>query len=220
MWDSPELRQRFNAKFSVGNPDDCWLWLGSTNPKGYGLFRAPPEQLAHRVAYRLEREEIPIGMSICHVCDNPPCVNPTHLFIGTHADNMADMAAKGRSGVRPRLPRHLNARARFSEKDVEDMVLRYVSGETQASIAKTYETCQGVIGKIVRARCNVNSRFRRARGLSSANGKLSDEDAIEIRRLYRSGLSQESIGRAFGVSQASVSAIIRRVTFAYLPENE
>lgn len=78
----------------------CWLWTGAT-ARGYGTFGSGGQfgrnVLAHRFAWQRKNGPIPAGMVICHSCDNPPCVNPAHLWIGTHADNVADKIAKGRS---------------------------------------------------------------------------------------------------------------------------
>ena len=79
--------------------DDCWEWSGPRNRQGYGTSRslvAGIRAKAHRVAWMLSRGSIPDGIFVCHHCDNPPCCNPAHLFLGTHAENMRDMVQKDR----------------------------------------------------------------------------------------------------------------------------
>lgn len=77
---------------------DCWLWSGFNNPKGYGNFTIESGRvvLSHRFAYEISVGVIPEGSCVLHRCDTPACVNPAHLFIGSKADNNADMMAKGR----------------------------------------------------------------------------------------------------------------------------
>ena len=90
---------RFWAK--VDKTDSCWLWTAAKVRHGYGLFHWPQgdrqaQGTAHRYSWRLHRGEIPAEMFVLHRCDNPSCVNPDHLFLGTHRENMKDKMAKGR----------------------------------------------------------------------------------------------------------------------------
>lgn len=91
------ISQRFWSKVRIG--DGCWEWTASTHKFGYGqLFvewKARPLQ-AHRVSWELHFGEIPKGKHVLHKCDNPLCVRPDHLFLGTHEDNLSDMNRKGR----------------------------------------------------------------------------------------------------------------------------
>ncbi len=91
------LEKRFWPKVKRNSPDECWPWIGAEHGNGYGgisvLGKSTP---AHRVAYALANGEPPGAMFVLHRCDNPRCCNPSHLFLGTHQDNMDDMVRKDR----------------------------------------------------------------------------------------------------------------------------
>ena len=90
--------QRFNKKYVINEVTDCWEWTHSVNNIGYGMFRFSSSGMrtAHRVSYELFNGPIPKGLAVCHSCDNPICVNPEHLWVGTLKQNAQDMVAKGR----------------------------------------------------------------------------------------------------------------------------
>lgn len=88
---------RFWAKVLIGKDDDCWIWRGARLPRGYGhiTWRMKTES-AHRVAWRIAFGDIPGDLHVLHRCDNPSCVNPNHLWLGTASDNIKDGVRKGR----------------------------------------------------------------------------------------------------------------------------
>ena len=89
---------RFMKKVSPEALTGCWLWTGATQTFGYGKVTVNWKSYsAHRLSWILHKGEIPAGMSVLHHCDNPACVSPSHLFLGSQFDNMKDMARKGRS---------------------------------------------------------------------------------------------------------------------------
>ena len=96
------LLQRFEDKYIPVTESGCWLWIGATNPAGYGKMGIRVDRNkyryidSHRISHILFKGEIPEGIQVLHQCDNPSCVNPEHLFLGTQVNNMQDMISKGR----------------------------------------------------------------------------------------------------------------------------
>lgn len=96
----PVSQQRFIERFEekIEKIDSCWIWVGAFFKSGYGRFSFGKKKVrAHRFSYELYIGKIPKGIYVLHRCDNPCCVNPLHLFLGTHLDNMMDMESKGRA---------------------------------------------------------------------------------------------------------------------------
>ncbi len=117
----------------------CWLWNGTRHGDGYGHFKVDGHtEKAHRVAYELTFGEIPAGMLVCHSCDNPPCINPVHLFLGTDADNVHDRVQKGRSAGKVSLAQAAEIRS------------LYASGQmTQAAVGRRFGIGQDSVSRIV-----------------------------------------------------------------------
>ncbi len=121
---------RFRRKVDVRGPDECWLWTGSRTPFGHGYFW-PKRGLgvgAHRYAWMEAYGPIPDGLFVCHRCDNPGCVNPRHLFVGTQKDNMADCSRKGRVSRR--------GAPKLAEDDVRSVRERFAAGAPARALAR------------------------------------------------------------------------------------
>jgi len=124
----------------------CWEWDASRTSQGYGRFSLDKKMvLVHRLIYEMVNGPIPDGLCVCHHCDNPPCVNPSHLFIGTNADNVRDRDEKGRTSSRKGSD---NTQAKLTEGNVKDIRTRLTEGETTASVARMFGVSQRNIRKI------------------------------------------------------------------------
>lgn len=123
----------------------CWEWRGCLTQKGYGRFKMDGQCfLAHRASWLLQRGEIPAGMCVCHHCDNPACINPDHLFLGTNEDNVKDRVLKGRSA---RSDGEHNANAKLSWSDV--YFIRS-SDKTSTELAGQYGLTIAAVAKVKR----------------------------------------------------------------------
>jgi hypothetical protein len=148
------LLNRLNGKFTIS--DDCWNWTAGKDKNGYGQIKINRKQFrAHRVMYEAVKGSIPKGLVVMHSCDNPSCVNPDHLQIGTNKDNSQDMIKKGRKhlifgGENQRGEK--NGRALITEDDVREIRKRHANGERQVDIAIDYGLTQIGVSKITTRR--------------------------------------------------------------------
>lgn len=152
---TPEIIARFWSNVDrSGGPDACWEWQGSRHPFGYGqsYFTKPVTALAHRVAWIIEHGAITSNQFVCHRCDNPPCVNPTHLFLGTQLDNMRDMNAKGRHPHNPAWHPMggKNPRAKLTDNQVVEARRRYgCGGVSKSQLAREYGVSSTMMAWII-----------------------------------------------------------------------
>ncbi len=165
---SPE--ERFWSKVERRGADECWPWRAYQDPLGYGALRWDGKvEDAHRVSWRLANGPIPEGLGVLHRCDNPECVNPQHLFLGTPGDNARDRVQKGRNAD--------------------------IKGDRNPSRIH---------------------RLSMPRGEGHTSAKLTEQQVRAIRNAAASGTSCCELGRQYGLNNASIGRIVRRITWRHV----
>jgi hypothetical protein len=200
----------------------CWEWQRYRNEHGYGrMWR--PKVYAHRASFEAFVGPIPSGLSVLHRCDNPPCCNPEHLFLGTRADNMRDMCAKGRCALQrnPRLlarcgDEHWSHKkpecvARGDRNGARAHPERLARGDRHGRHTKPESTAKGL-----RNGAHTKPESRR-QGELNGQAKLTDMDVREIRRLRNQcGARLALLAVRFGVSQTLISMIARGTAWKHV----
>jgi hypothetical protein len=134
--------KRFFKYVTVGKPNECWEWKGGTDEDGYGIFNWHEKKIknAHVAAYELFTGKRH-GLCVCHKCDNPPCCNPNHLWLGTRRQNNQDMMDKGR---------HKRTNAKLTPDDAKAIRKLYAEGKlTQIDIGKKYKVHNALVSRII-----------------------------------------------------------------------
>ena len=136
------IKERFWSKVDKGSK--CWVWTAGTN-RGYGEFWIEDRMhKAHRISYEMEYRSVPPSMCVLHTCDNPPCVNPKHLFVGSQKDNIADAHSKGRLKNGTSLG-SMHWCSKLTEKQVS-IILK--DTRTHRKIAKEYKVSRSTVSLI------------------------------------------------------------------------
>lgn len=152
--DREHLARRLVNGLSEAPDIGCWEWTKATNNHGYGTLTVSGRAVyAHRLAYTLGVGPIQDGMKVLHRCDNPRCIRPDHLFLGTQSDNMADCHKKGRSRIpTPRVFGERNGSAKLTVEQVSEIRRRASAGEVQRLIAADFGISQSHVSAIKRGR--------------------------------------------------------------------
>ena len=200
---SQSVLDRFWSKVDIKEVDRCWGWLASKDKSGYGKFTINGVTVrAHRVVWVLfNHKTITDKMCVCHDCDNPSCVNPNHLFLGTHQDNKDDCVMKGRQA------KGENAgRAKLTEVEAQEILL-LCGYYKHKDLAVMYGVSHSVIT------CLVNDRSWKhlnRSGVKPKKKKVSSTIKKHIRELYNGYyITQKEIASVFDISQSYVYTIIR-----------
>jgi HNH endonuclease len=141
----------------ASDPRGCWLWIGGSDSDGYGRFRGENSVMirAHRFSWQLHRGQIPPGFEVLHTCDNPPCVNPLHLFLGTNELNVIDKVCKGRTarGAKCRTKKlyfgESNWKSKLTSQQVADIRELRRSGVGTTELARRFGVNRATIQRIV-----------------------------------------------------------------------
>lgn len=141
----PMVNKRGPSHPTLGH---CWDWTGALNDKGYGHIGS---RLTHRLSFEMVHGQIPPGLFVCHRCDRPSCVRPEHLFLGTPAENSADMVAKGRSTLNRRCGERASYR-KLTIAQVRELLQRKSAGAKIVDLARTYGISRQTVREIIQGK--------------------------------------------------------------------
>jgi hypothetical protein len=214
------LAERFWPKVAKTTPDACWLWLASRTQR-YGAIgiggKSSPALKAHRVSWELHFGPIPPGLHVLHKCDTPKCVNPAHLFLGTQADNVADMVKKGRRRG-GNFPGRMGRDRKIAPTQLPELQRRFAEHrETRLALASEFGISPSRLFQLARGWHPGGRQPEWPTGDKNANAKLTPADVRAIRQRAADGERYADIARAFNISAGLVGHIKHRFAWKWLP---
>ncbi len=192
------LEERLLLHVRDESPTGCWEWTGFLDGGGYGAIRddSGHKQRSHRAAASVWRDfDLDSNLKVLHRCDNPPCINPQHLFFGTQRDNIEDMCKKGRQ------------RRKLEPAQLEEIERRLRAGEFQSAVAADFKVTQTLVSRIMR-RSGIFRPHTALFGAQNARAKLTDPVVAELRRRRSSGESLPSLAKRFGIGTSTVHRVV------------
>ncbi len=201
-----EVAVRFWRRVRVIDaPEACWDWLGPLHKSGYGQLlgtggRSGKQLAVHRLSYAIEHSVDPGAWCVCHKCDRRACVRPTHLFLGTKADNSQDMVDKGRSmfGEKQML-------AKLTYSNIVDIRTRLLAGESGRALAKEFGVDKATISEIKTGK--LWPHVETAPILVHGNQSFTRDFVIQVRRRSRNGETGLALAREFGLNPGTISQL-------------
>lgn len=231
---------RFWVKVDKKELNDCWEWQAAIQERGYGAFGIGKKvYTSHRVSWMLANGEIPEGLHVLHKCDNRKCVNPNHLFLGTNADNVADMDAKGRRRTNPVIGEERHDVQLTENEVIEIFDKHWFQGRSQRQLASEYGVSRTVILGVVNCKTwrhlNLESKLphdvSESRKALNRTGKgynpsklgdlnnsavLTEKDVREIRLGSERGLTNRFLAEQYGVTTGNIWAIVNKKSWKHV----
>jgi len=201
------LEERFWSKVDKGKPEECWEWQGTRKEYDYGIFQHNKDwsRLAHRISVRLEGQG-PANSNVLHNCDNPPCVNPNHLYLGDQQDNMDDAVERNRVNFGEE-----GSNAKLTQEQVQEINDKLHEGLGNSEIAEDYpvsfETISDIRCGVSWTHVDVENPYHKTYKPESPRDKLSIEDVRQIKGELEAGQKPKTIAEKFDVDASTVSRI-------------
>lgn len=217
--DLDKIKARLKYLTALYPKTSCFIWNGYTNKPGYGLFQVNKKVvLAHRASYFCEFPEFDQDLFVLHKCDNPSCVNVSHLFLGTHKENCSDKVYKGRQAK----GQQIGCTALTDEEVVNIRKIYYDTKPFLKDLSKQLnihkETLRSLLcGKTWKYLPNIDyAGTKHGYGSKHYNSSLTEKEVLEIRELKNTGQTTLSLSKRYGVSKSAIKHILQRRSWKHI----